>query len=69
MVSPSDLVTSLKVLIYTKTGIPPADQRIIYNGKNLVDQATLANYLIRPNSLLHLSSTLLGGDNQYTQPR
>jgi hypothetical protein len=54
----------LKVLIFSKTGIPPSNQRLTYNGKKLVDHLPLAIYHIRSNSLLHLSSTLLGGHKQ-----
>lgn len=68
-VSPTVPVSTLKVLIFTKTGIPPADQRINSNGKHLVDHANIATYCICPNSLLHLSSVLLGGDKCHALPR
>jgi large subunit ribosomal protein L40e len=67
-VSPTDPVSTLKVLIFTKTGIPPADQRINYNGKHLADHANIAAYCIRPNSLLHTPLSCLVETNTTPLP-
>jgi hypothetical protein len=50
----SDTIESVKDHIFTKTGIPVDKQRLIFNGKQLEDNHTLADYRILNNSVITL---------------
>lgn len=53
-VEPSDTVKSVKQKLQEKTGIAPANQRLLFASKQLEDVGTLANYNIQKGSTLHL---------------
>ena len=59
-VRPSNTVAELKGLIQLKEGIPPDQQRLISDGRQLADFQTLSHYNIQNETTVHLVKRLRG---------
>jgi ubiquitin-like protein Nedd8 len=59
----SDTIEKIKELLEEKEGIPPAQQFIIYDGKQLKDEkTTIKDHNIKEGNVLHLVLALRGGN-------
>ena len=63
-VDASESISGLMVAIETREHIPQEEQRLVYAGKQLDVQRTLADYNIQKDSTLHLLLRLRGGVNR-----
>ena len=62
-VEPSDTIENLKSKIQDKEGIPPDQQRIVFDGKQLEDNKTMDDFKIKDGCILHMVLRLYGGGN------
>ncbi|OAJ40737.1 NEDD8 protein [Batrachochytrium dendrobatidis JEL423] len=60
-IEPTDKVARIKERVEEKEGIPPPQQRLIFGGKQMVDDKTAQDYSIEGGSVLHLVLALRGG--------
>ncbi|KAF2802084.1 ubiquitin-domain-containing protein [Mytilinidion resinicola] len=54
-------VSRIKERVEEKEGIPPAQQRLIFGGKQMADDKTAAEYNLEGGATLHLVLALRGG--------
>lgn len=59
-VSPLDSIDSIKAMIQSKEGVDPNHQRLVFAGKELNGNGTLADWDIQKHCTLHLMSHLCG---------
>lgn len=64
-VEPKDNVMRIKERVEEKEGIPPDQQRLIFGGKQLVDDKTVEDSKVIGGSVLHLVLALRGGLTDY----
>ena len=53
-VTDTDTIASIKQKIFEKDGIPIDQQRLVFNGKQLEDGQTIADYNINADANIHL---------------
>jgi hypothetical protein len=62
-VAPSDPMRHVRELIFAKVGMPACDQRLIYAGRELDDDHTVADYSLPAEATIHLAGRLVWRGN------
>ncbi|KAF2000597.1 ubiquitin [Amniculicola lignicola CBS 123094] len=62
-IEPDYKVSRIKERVEEKEGIPPAQQRLIFGGKQMADDKTAADYSLEGGATLHLVLALRGGSS------
>ncbi|CCF49141.1 hypothetical protein NDA11_005889 [Ustilago hordei] len=57
----TDKIQRIKERVEEKEGIPPAQQRLIFGGKQMHDEKTAKDFGVEGGSVLHLVLALRGG--------
>ncbi|KAF2115403.1 ubiquitin-related domain-containing protein [Lophiotrema nucula] len=60
-IEPDYKVSRIKERVEEKEGIPPAQQRLIFGGKQMNDDKSAADYALEGGATLHLVLALRGG--------
>lgn len=60
-IDPTDTIESIKEKVHEKEGIPPIQQRLIFEGKQMADEKLAKDYKIEAGVVLHLVLALRGG--------
>ncbi|KAK3383196.1 ubiquitin-related domain-containing protein [Lasiosphaeria ovina] len=60
-IEPDYTISQVKEKVEEKEGIPPVQQRLIYGGKQMVDDKTAEDYGLEGGATLHLVLALRGG--------
>jgi len=60
-IEPTDKVSRIKERVEEKEGIPPAQQRLIFGGKQMSDDKCATEYNLEGGATLHLVLALRGG--------
>jgi len=61
MLQPDDTISDIKYAIFSKEGIPPEQQRLTFQGKNLADGRSIFDYNIGNGSVIYLVLAMKGG--------
>lgn len=60
VIEPTDTIDDVKQKIQNQEGIPPHMQLLVFHGKVLLNEKTLADYDIQNGAIIHLIMNLRG---------
>jgi len=60
-IEPEDKISRIKEIVEEQSGVPPQQQRLIFNGRQMSDDKTANELSVVPGSVLHLVLALRGG--------
>jgi len=58
-------ISQIKEKVEEKEGIPPVQQRLIFGGKQMIDDKQASDYSLSGGSTLHLVLALRGGSTSF----